>query len=92
MGLDGEEKEYDDVRSHKRRHRFEVQSKGWLVEELQTWLKDQHKKIKIKIYTNPEEQAYSSEVTTPVLKAFSKGSEGEESHACRELNPTAIYL
>ena len=28
----------------------------------------------------------------PALGAFSKGSEGEQSHACRELTPIAIYL
>lgn len=29
---------------------------------------------------------------TPALRAFSKGSEDEESHACREMIPIAIYL
>lgn len=90
MCLDGEEKGLDDVRSHKRRYRFEVRSKEWMVEELRDWLKDKHKwreKRKYKLI-----QAYSFEVITPALEAVSKGSEVEQSHACREMNPAAIYL
>ena len=35
-----------------------------------------------------EERAYG--VVTPALGASSKGSEGEQSHACREMTPIAI--
>jgi hypothetical protein len=51
--------------------------------------------MKTKLQSYPEEQAYLFGVTAPALGASPKGSEGErceQSHACREITPIAIYL